>query len=118
MRTLPLALMCGIALVLGGGALSAPRARADEVAYLVNVTVRAGYHFANADDALSYGRGICGKIAQDRPYGLLIGDVEADFATTDDYQASYLVTQAADELCPALIWQLRRSAANYQVQPS
>jgi len=102
------------ALVVVGGVLFAPPARADEVAYLVNVTVRPGYHFANADDALGYGRGICDKIAKDRPYGLLIDDVKADFATTDDYQASYLITQAANELCPSLIWQLRRSAASYQ----
>jgi hypothetical protein len=107
-------LCCGMALVGVGGVLFAPQARADEVAYLVNVTVRPGYHFANTDDALSYGRGICDKIAKDRLYGLIIGDVTTDFATTDDYQASYLITQAANELCPSMIWQLRRSAADYQ----
>jgi hypothetical protein len=31
-----------------------------------------------------------------------------------DYQASYLITQAVNELCPALIWQLRNSATNYR----
>jgi hypothetical protein len=46
--------------------------------------------------------------------GVMIGDVTTDFATTDDYQASYLITQAANELCPSMIWQRRRSAADYQ----
>lgn len=91
-----------------------PKAHADAVAYLVNVTVRPGYNFANADAALSYGHGICRKIADGRAYGDLIGDVKADFRTTDEYQASYLITQAANELCPAMIWQLRNSAAGYR----
>jgi hypothetical protein len=38
----------------------AATARADSVAYLLNVTVRPGYNFANADDALAYGHGVCG----------------------------------------------------------
>lgn len=91
-----------------------PTAHADAVAYLVNVTVRPGYNFANADAALSYGHGICRKIADGRSYGDLIADVKADFRTTDEYQASYLITQAANELCPAMIWQLRNSAAGYR----
>jgi Protein of unknown function (DUF732) len=118
MRKTSREMLCGMAFVVVGGVLCAPQARADEVAYLVNVTVRPGYHFANADDALGYGRGICDKIAQDRPYGQLIDDVKTDFATTDDFQASYLITQAANELCPSTIWQLRRSAASYQVPAS
>lgn len=91
-----------------------PKAHADAVAYLVNVTVRPGYNFANADAALSYGHGICRKIADGRAYGDLIADVKADFRTTEEYQASYLITQAANELCPAMIWQLRNSAAGYR----
>ena len=90
------------------------RARADAVAYLVNVTVRPGYNFANADDALAYGHGICDKVAQGRWYADIVGDVKGDFNTTDEYQASYLITQAVNELCPALIWQLRNSAAHYR----
>jgi hypothetical protein len=35
------------------GTLCVPSANADAVAYLVNVTVRPGYHFANADAALA-----------------------------------------------------------------
>jgi hypothetical protein len=87
------------------------------VAYLVNVTVRPGYNFANADDALAYGHGICDKIAGGRPYGQIMSEAKADFATTDEYQTSYLITQAANELCPAQIWQLRNSAAGYRPPP-
>jgi hypothetical protein len=92
----------------------APWARADQVAYLINVTMRPGYNFANADTALNYGHGICEKISQGMPYGRIMGDVKADFGTTDEYQASYLISQSVNELCPALIWQLRNSAAGYR----
>ncbi|MDT5349461.1 MAG: hypothetical protein QOH91_2748 [Mycobacterium sp.] len=95
----------------------APCARADVVAYLVNVTVRPGYQFANADAALSYGYGICDKVSQGRSYAQVMGDVKADFNTSDEYQASYLISQAVNELCPALIWQLRNSAAHYRAPP-
>lgn len=102
-----------VAAVLGAAA-NPPAARADAVAYLVNVTVRPGYNFPNAEQALAYGNGVCDKIASGRRYGEIIADVKADFATSDEYQASYLITQAANELCPALIWQLRNSAAAYR----
>jgi hypothetical protein len=92
----------------------APQARADAVGYLVNVTVRPGYNFPNADAALAYGHGICDKIATTRSYALIVGDIKDDFNTTDEYQATYLISQAVQELCPALIWQLRNSAANYR----
>jgi hypothetical protein len=97
---------------------SAPSVRADVVAYLVNVTVRPGYNFANADAALSYGNGICGKVSAGRRYAQVMGDVKADFHTSDEYQASYLISQAVNELCPALIWQLQNSAANYRPPPA
>lgn len=102
------------AAVLGCGLSAAPGANADAVAYLVNVTVRSGYNFANADAALAYGHGICDKISEGRSYAEIVGDVKRDFATSDEYQATYLIGQAANELCPALIWQLRQSAANYR----
>lgn len=95
----------------------APRARADVVAYLVNVTVRPGYNFANADAALNYGYGICDKVSGGRTYAQVMDDVRADFTTSDDFQASYLIGQAVNELCPALIWQLRNSAAHYRPPP-
>jgi hypothetical protein len=45
--------LIGITVVAAGGALlgCAPPAKADAAAYLVNVTVRPGYNFANADQA-------------------------------------------------------------------
>jgi hypothetical protein len=39
--------------VTGLAALECPSAQADAVAYLVNVTVRPGYNFASANDALA-----------------------------------------------------------------
>ncbi|AKS31924.1 DUF732 domain-containing protein [Mycolicibacterium goodii] len=95
-------------------AVAAPDARADEFVYLVNVTVRPGYNFASPDAALAYGRGICSKVAAGTAYGRLVGDVRGDFHTSDEFHASYLVSQAVNELCPEMIWQLRNSAAGYR----
>lgn len=89
-------------------------AQADTVAYLINVTVRPGYGFPNAQAAVDYGNGLCDKIQTGQPYASLLADVKRDFGTADEYQASYLITQAANELCPAAIWQLRQSAAGYR----
>jgi hypothetical protein len=89
-------------------------AHADSVAYLVNVTVRPGYNFAGADAALAYGYGICDKVRGGRPYAQIVADIWGDFNTSDEYQASYLISQSVNELCPALIWQLRNSAAGYR----
>lgn len=100
------------------GLVVVPQAEADSVAYLVNVTVRPGYNFPNADAALAYGYGICDRVGQGRGYSQLISDTMADFGTTDPYQAVYLVNQAVNELCPAMIWQLRQSAAHYTGQPT
>jgi hypothetical protein len=96
---------------------STPCARADTVAYLVNVYMRPGYNFPDGDAALSYGYGICDKVAAGRAFPQVMADVRADFNTSDDYQASYLISQAVNELCPAQIWQLRNSAAHYQPPP-
>jgi len=110
------ALVGGLALAAAAvvAAPAAPNSRADAVAYLVNVTVRPGYNFANADQALAYGHGICDKVEQGRAYAQIVGDVWADFNTNDEFQASYLISQSVNELCPALIWQLRNSAAHYR----
>lgn len=94
-----------------------PVAHADNIGYLVNVTVRPGYNFANADQALAYGYGVCDKIASGRSYAQLVGDIKSDFNTSDELQASYLISQSAQELCPAQIWQLRNSAAGYVGAP-
>jgi hypothetical protein len=110
----------GACVALAGAATLAlaPYARADVVAYLVNVHVRPGYNFPNADAALGYGYSICDKVSAGRAYAQLMGEVKADFATSDEYQASYLIDQAVNELCPAQIWQLRNSAAHYRPPPT
>ena len=105
------------ACALGTLALS-PAAQADTVAYLVNVTVRPGYNFPNADAALAYGHGICDRVGRGVRYSDNIATIKTDFSTNDDYQAAYLINQAVNELCPAMIWQLRNSAAHYTGGPS
>jgi hypothetical protein len=112
--TITAALSLSTASLTCAALVGSPAAQADTVAYLVNVTVRPGYNFANADDALTYGRGICARIASGQSYAEVMGQIKSDFNNPDEYQASYLITQAANELCPALIWQLRNSAANYR----
>ncbi|MCV6990814.1 DUF732 domain-containing protein [Mycobacterium timonense] len=116
MREKPLATVLFTCTALFGIATLAvtPIAHADVVAYLLNVTVRPGYNFANADAALNYGHSICDKVSQGHSYATVMADVKADFNTTDEYQASYLISQAVNELCPAQISQLRKSAAHYR----
>jgi hypothetical protein len=116
-RLVVAALVAGAAAVLGLPTAELPSAKADTLAYLVNVTVRPGYNFANADQALAYGYGVCDKFATGRTYAQVIGDIKADFNTANEYQASYLIAQTAQELCPAQIWQVRNSAAGYVVPP-
>jgi hypothetical protein len=91
----------------------APPAGADTVAYLVNVHVRPGYNFPNADAAISYGNTICDRVEAKMGYAQLVDQVKADFRTADYYQGAYLINQAVNELCPAQIWQLRQSAGGY-----
>lgn len=116
LREKPLAAVLFTCTTLFGIAVAAvtPTAHADVVAYLLNVTVRPGYNFANADAALSYGDGLCDRVSQGHSYAEVMARVKADFNTTDEYQASYLIGQAVNELCPAQIWQLRNSAAHYR----
>lgn len=97
--------------------MTAPQAAADEVAYLVNVTVRPGYQFPDARTALDYGYVICDRVGQGNRYSETISGVKNDFAADDDFQAAYLINQAVNELCPALVWQLRQSAAHYTGGP-
>jgi hypothetical protein len=111
------ALVVGAAAVLSLPTAELPSAKADTLAYLVNITVRPGYNFANADQALAYGYGVCDKFATGRTYAQVIGDIKADFNTANEYQASYLIAQTAQELCPAEIWHIRNSAAGYVAPP-
>ena len=85
------------------------------MAYLVNVTVRPGYNFPNADAALGYGYSVCDRVGAKIGYAQLVDEVNRDFDTGDYYQGAYLINQAVNELCPAQIWQLRQSAAGYTV---
>jgi len=101
--------------LFGAGTVAVtPCVRADAVAHLVNVAVCPGYNFANADEALSYGHAMCDKVSAGRSYAQVMGDVKADFNTSGEYQASYLISQAVNERCPALIWQMRHSPAHYR----
>ena len=109
------AVTAGLAGTVGVAVSAAPPARADVVAYLVNVHVRPGYNFPNGDVAIAYGRTICDRVAAKMPYGQLVDQLKVDFRTSDYYQAGYLINQAINELCPAQIWQLRQSAAGYTV---
>ncbi|MDM2014599.1 DUF732 domain-containing protein [Mycobacteroides abscessus] len=95
---------------------AAPRAGADDFVYLVNVAMRPGYNFASHDAALDYGHRICQKVGVNIAYNQLLTDIETDLGNPDEYHASYLVTQAVNELCPELIWQLRNSAAGHLPQ--
>jgi len=113
-------LTISVLLTVAGGAaavLTTSAAHADTVGYIVNVTMRPGYNFANADQALTYGYGVCDKMAAGRPYAQLVADIKSDFNTSDEFQASYLISQSAQELCPAQICQLRNSAAGYVPVP-
>src|SRR4029079_12671789 len=102
------------AVVAGAAVVAlAPPAKADVVAYLVNVHVRPGYNFPNAEAAIGYGNSICDRVAAKMSYAQLVDEVKADFNSTDYYQGAYLINQAVNELCPAQIWQLRQSAAGY-----
>ncbi len=106
------------ALTVGAFAMSAafgaaPVAAADQLGYIVNVTMRPTYNFANAQVALDYGYGLCGRIEAKHSYADMARQIMADFNTNDEFTVSYLLSQAAQELCPGQIWQLRQSAGGY-----
>ncbi|MDX6296043.1 MAG: hypothetical protein QOH50_5355, partial [Kribbellaceae bacterium] len=48
-------LLASVGLLAAGGLAGSAVANADALAYLVNVTVRPGYDFTSAEDALAYG---------------------------------------------------------------
>lgn len=92
----------------------APAAQADQLGYLINVTVRPVYHFANADAALGYGYSMCDRLAAGEGYPQLAESIRRDFDTRDEFSVSYLLSQSTQELCPAQIWQLRQTAGGYR----
>ncbi|OBJ94634.1 hypothetical protein A5638_24480 [Mycolicibacterium fortuitum] len=109
-----------LALMIGSTALGAvapaPLAHAvpaPEVEYTYNVMVRRHYAFPN-NDAIGYGHQICHKVSTGTSYPQVMGEVKNEVAPNDEASANYLVSYAVGILCPAQIWQLRNSAAQYQ----
>lgn len=99
-----------------GGASTAGAVPAPEVEYTYNVAVRRHFDFPG-NDALGYGRALCDKVALGVPYADVMGDVKRDVLPNDEQSANYVVSYAVGILCPALIWQLRTSAAGYRQAP-
>lgn len=97
-----------VASALGGAVLLAPTANADQLGYVINVTLGPGYNFPNAQAALDYGYGLCGRIEAGDSYAAMADQIKADFGD-DEYKVSYLLSQSAQELCPGQTWQLRQS---------
>ncbi|WP_084298571.1 DUF732 domain-containing protein [Mycobacterium genavense] len=105
--------VCGLVAATPQLAPRAGAAPAPEVEYVYDVAVRRHYNFPN-NDAIGYGHGICDKVTQGESYAQVMGDVKRDVTPNDEFAANYLVSYAVNLLCPAQIWQLRNSAANYQ----
>jgi Protein of unknown function (DUF732) len=101
----------GVAQTVASAAQAAP---APEVEYLYDVTVRRHYDFPDDRDALSYGYGICDKVSRGQSYATVMGDVKSEVTPADEFAANNLVSYAVNLLCPAQIWQLRNSAAQYR----
>jgi len=111
-KTLLAGALAGVAVAASVG--SAPTAGADQLGYIINVTVRPTYNFPNAQAALDYGYNLCGQIEAKRTFADMAAQIKQDFNTNDEFTVSYLLSQAAQELCPAQTWQLRQSAAGYR----
>jgi Protein of unknown function (DUF732) len=107
--------------VVGSGTLALePRAYAapaPQVEYVYDVMVRRHYNFPNPAEAINYGYGICDKVSRGDSYAQVMDDVKHDVVPNDEFATNYLVSYAVNLLCPALIWQLRNSAAGYQPPP-
>jgi hypothetical protein len=72
----------------------------------------------NAGEAVLYGYGGCDKVSDVRSCAQAMNDVKADLTNSDEYQASYLIAQAVNERCRALIGQLRTSGPHYRPAPT
>ncbi len=96
-----------------GGLVGAQTASADDVGYLVNIFQMRDIRFPDPGAAVAYGQTICMRVAGNMSYAELINQVKNE-VQLDDFLAAYLINQAAEELCPAQIWQLRQSAAGYK----
>lgn len=89
---------------------------APEVEYLYNVMTarRQNFNFPGPTEALNYGYGICDKVSRGDGYAQVLGDVKNEVAAGNEFTANYLISYAVEYLCPAQLWQLRNSAANYR----
>jgi hypothetical protein len=87
-------------------------APAPEVEYVYDVAVRRHYNFPN-NDAIGYGYGLCDRITRGESYAQIMADVKDEVTPNDEASAGYLVSYSVGILCPAQIWQLRKSAAGY-----
>ncbi len=96
-----------------GGLVGAQTASADDVGYLVNIFQMRDINFPDPGAAVAYGQTICMRVAGQMSYAELINQVKSE-VNLDDFLAGYLINQAAEELCPEQIWQLRQSAAGYK----
>ena len=63
MKSLACAVLASAGMLSSAAVIGPPAAHADQVAYLVNVHVRPGYNFPNAEAALGYGYSICDRVA-------------------------------------------------------
>lgn len=90
--------------------VSAPIASADGIAYLVDVHVRPGYSFQNAEATLVYGHSVCDRITAGVPDAHLMNQLKSELKTADDHLSNYLIGQATNKLCPDSILALRQSA--------
>jgi hypothetical protein len=106
--------LLGVVASLATAVIAPTVARADTTGYLVNITALPGNGFASASAALDYGYTLCDKIRSGTGYGELVQDIRTELHLDDGYKASYLVTQATQELCPELIWQVRQTVGGYR----
>ena len=88
-------------------------ASADQIGYIINVTLRPTYNFANAQAALDYGYGCADRINAKTSYTDTAADQGRLQHQRRAHGLAYLLSQAAQELA-AQTWQLRRSAAGYR----
>ncbi|MCH9642987.1 MAG: DUF732 domain-containing protein [Actinomycetia bacterium] len=109
-RVLSVGLMSGVMSV--GGLAGAQTASADDLGYLVNIFQVRGINFPDPGAAVAYGQTICMRVGGDMSYVELMNQVKAEVGLSE-FLAGYLISQAAEELCPEQIWQLRNSAAGY-----
>jgi hypothetical protein len=94
--------------------LRASGAPAPDVEYVYDVMVRRHYSFADPAEAINYGHGICDEVGRGDSYAQVMGEAKNDVVPNDEFAANYLISYAVNLLCPALIWPLRNSAANYR----